>query len=180
MLGAQVMLSRNLWIEQGLVNGTRGAIHQIGLSTSETPHHTVPSVIMVAFPTYSGPTPWRTPGNIPLVPIVPHTARWESSNGQHCSRRQLPLQLAFAITIHKSQGMILDKAVIDLGKADFSTGLTFVAVSTVRSLDGLAFCPGFDWARLEGLGREGRQGEGSGRALAARDAARHQMLPVLE
>lgn len=180
MAGAQVMLSRNLWIEQGLVNGTRGTIYQIGLSPSEVPHHSVPSVVMVAFPSYTGPTPWRTTDNVPLVPIVPHTARWEAANGQRCTRRQLPLQLAFAITIHKSQGMTLDKAVIDLGPADFSTGLTFVAISRVRSLDGLAFRPGFDWARLNSLNTESRRGGISGRMLAARDAARRQMLHLIE
>ena len=49
---------------------------------------------------------------------------------------QLPLKLAWAITIHKSQGMSLEEAVIDLSRA-FSTGMGYVALSRLKSIDGL-------------------------------------------
>ncbi len=50
--------------------------------------------------------------------------------------RQIPLRLAYGITIHKSQGMTLDGAVIDLSKA-FTPGMGYVALSRVKSLDDL-------------------------------------------
>ena len=56
--------------------------------------------------------------------------------GSACSRLQIPLKLAWAITIHKAQGLTLDKVVIDIGKKEFSAGLTFVACSRVCHLSG--------------------------------------------
>ena len=58
------------------------------------------------------------------VPISPVDTTWQ--DGGTPVRTQLPLRLCWAITMHKSQGQTLDKAVIDLGPKFACTGLTFV------------------------------------------------------
>ncbi|CAB4323390.1 unannotated protein [freshwater metagenome] len=80
-----------------------------------------------------------------IVSVEPH--RWsvtqprlESGRLLHedmGSFRQLPFKLAWAVTIHKSQGMTFDKVIIDIGGGTRSTGQLYVALSRARSLDGI-------------------------------------------
>jgi hypothetical protein len=52
-------------------------------------------------------------------------------------------------SIHKSQGLTLEKVVVDLGDKGFSAGLSFVAISQFKTLKQLAFCTHFDHAQLK-------------------------------
>ena len=152
------MLTSNLWVDVGLVNGAMGTIQAICYRTGGPPD--LPIAVMVRFDSYSGPTfPDST------VPITPLLRTWSSSGGQ-CSRLQLPLKLAWAVTIHKSQGLTLDKVVIDVGKREFSTGLTFVAGSRVRRLQDLLFSPPFPFQPLQPLSAKGEAGGGQETAVA--------------
>ena len=123
--GARVMLSANLWVEVGLVNGALGTVEAI---------------------CYEGD---QRPPNLPIAVTVKFDTK-------PCSRLQIPLKLAWAVTIHKSQGLTLDKAVIDIGKKEFSTGLTFAACSRVRQLTDLLFVPPFSFQRVANLSKSVR------------------------
>jgi len=113
-LGAAVMFTRN---DQGgrYVNGTLGVVEDFD---PEDGHPVVA--------TRAGKR------------IVAEPSTWKIDEGGHerASITQVPLRLAWAITVHKSQGMSLDAAVIDLSRA-FEFGQGYVALSRLRSLAGL-------------------------------------------
>lgn len=112
--GAQVMFIKNNY-EVGYVNGTMGRIS--GFNEKGNP------IV-------------RTFDN-DLIEAKPETWAIEDENGKAlASFTQVPLRLAWAITVHKSQGMTLDRAMIDLGRA-FEKGQGYVALSRLRDLQGL-------------------------------------------
>ena len=149
--GARVMLTSNLWVEMGLVNGAMGRVVAICYQQGGPPD--LPVAVMVHFDSYSGPTFQND-----VVPIVPQRRSW-MEGGVVCSRLQLPLKLAWAVTIHKAQGLTLDKVVVNIGKKEFCAGLTFVAISRVRRLSDLLFQETFDYKRVANLGNTQRMQE---------------------
>ncbi len=121
---ASVMFTRNNF-DAGYVNGTLGTV--TGFSSLGLPVVTTRS------------------GEV----ITAEQAEWAIQDGNKILAKitQVPLRLAWAITVHKSQGMSLDAAIIDLSQA-FEFGQGYVAISRVRSLSGL-FLEGFNERALE-------------------------------
>jgi ATP-dependent exoDNAse (exonuclease V) alpha subunit len=70
--------------------------------------------VLVKFEDYTGPALFTDEAdNKPVVPIFPVRRDFEL-RGVQCSRQQLPLCLSYAIAVHKSQGLTLKQAVLDL------------------------------------------------------------------
>ncbi len=103
------------------------------------------------------------------VSMVPDT--WELRDGdkKRASITQIPLRLAWAITVHKSQGMTLDAARIDLRKA-FVEGMGYVALSRVKNLDNL-YLAGINQMALR-VSEDAQTIDGILRSKAAADAKR--------
>lgn len=114
--GAQVMLLYNLNPEVGLVNGARGVV--TGFEGSEETR-----VPLVQF---------RSGISHPIPKVS-----WMSNEIEGVGRKQIPLKLAYAITVHKAQGATLDCALIDIGTSTFECGQAYVALSRVKNLESL-------------------------------------------
>ncbi|CAB4011401.1 ATP-dependent DNA helicase PIF1 [Paramuricea clavata] len=128
--GARVMLTMNLWSSVGLCNGATGTVIDIIYQNNHQPPD-LPIVVIVEFVNYRGPV---FNENQPLcIPIYPITVTSQTEIGFH-ERQQLPLRLAWALTIHKSQGLTLPKAWIDIGKSERTAGVSYVGISRVKSL----------------------------------------------
>ena len=121
------MLTSNLWQKTGLCNGATGTVKDIIYANNQNPP-SLPISVLVEFKKYKGLA--FIPDHPSWIPIPPVTFEWTTTR-RH-SRRQLLLRLSYAMTIHKSQGQTLQKAVIDIGERERSAGLTFVALSRLR------------------------------------------------
>jgi ATP-dependent DNA helicase PIF1 len=72
---------------------------------------------------------------------------WNSETNKNVSVSQIPLIYAWGITIHKAQGVTLGEAIMDIGKNIFEYGQTYVALSRVKTLEGL-YLTSFDFRKI--------------------------------
>ena len=143
---AKVMLTMNLWSHVGLCNGATGTVRHIIYDNGHRPPN-LPLAVIVEFDNYRGPA--FIDSHPSCVPICPVTVSLQSGNSLH-ERQQLPLRLAWALTIHKSEGLTLPKAWIDIGKTEMSPGITYVALSRVQNLSSCVIEP-MSFERLSAL-----------------------------
>jgi ATP-dependent exoDNAse (exonuclease V) alpha subunit len=125
-IGAQVMCIVNIQLDNGdiICNGAQGKV--VGISPENN------------------------------YPIVKYTNGYQMTMGRHIwaselipgiGVSQVPLILAWALTIHKAQGATMDLAEVDVGSGIFECGQTYVALSRVKSLEGL-YLASFDARRI--------------------------------
>ena len=122
-IGTIVMCISNLDVDAGIINGSQGIVVDF---QKDNP--------LVKF----------NDGNIRV--ITPHI--WQSEKLPAIAVQQLPLIYAWAITIHKAQGVTLDKALIDIGEEIFECGQTYVALSRIKTLEGL-YLKNFDFRKIK-------------------------------
>lgn len=149
VVGARVMLTENIWIDVGLVNGAIGTVHDIAWLAGANLRETVPLVVLIKFDCYNGLACFDDADLAGVVPIFRSKRDFLRGNTS-CSRTQFPLTVAYAITVHKSQGATLDKAVLDISDKDFQPGLNYVAVNRVKAIQGVIFDTSFDLSALRG------------------------------
>jgi ATP-dependent DNA helicase PIF1 len=125
-IGAQVMFLKND-PKRRYVNGTVGKVHDLSQD-----------VIKISI--------LKPNGTIDLIEVAPF--EWDvvkhaiNENNEINTEKigkftQYPLRLAWAMTIHKSQGKTFDRVIIDMGKGAFEFGQTYVALSRCRTLEGI-------------------------------------------
>lgn len=125
-VGAQVMFTQNA-PDKSWINGTIGIVH--GMPTNKTVKVKLiesGEIVTVGYAVW-----------------INYQYFWDEKNSQIerkeiGSFHQIPLMLAWSMTIHKSQGRTLDKVHLDLGTGAFEVGQTYVALSRCRSIEGLS------------------------------------------
>ena len=150
-VGMLVVLLVNVDISSGLVNGSQGVIVRFeitdikNLPQQKGTHHELKSRLIQAFIRAR-----KEKKEEEALPVVKFTNGVETIVYPHCtvsefgdtrpynlmSRTQIPLMAAWAMTIHKSQGMTLSRVIVDLGES-FEEGQDYVALSRARGLEGL-------------------------------------------
>jgi ATP-dependent DNA helicase PIF1 len=129
--GANVMCTVNLNLDRGICNGSIGTV--VGFKTDDEKETDEPAPIVL----FSNGCRMVMPKKY-----------WQSEDFPILAIGQYPLCLAWAITIHKIQGATLSMAEIDIGSSIFECGQTYVALSRVKSLDGL-YLSSFDPKKIK-------------------------------
>ncbi|XP_061811977.1 uncharacterized protein, partial [Nerophis lumbriciformis] len=132
---ARVMLCKNVAVADGLVNGACGTVTYIQFGADED----FPLVVYVKFDDPKIGSQRRKERSHAAVEC-PHSTAIDpvedSATKRGGLRRQFPLKLAWACTVHKVQGLTVDEAVVCLHKI-FAAGQAYVALSRVRDISGL-------------------------------------------
>ena len=138
-VGARVMLTTNVSVSDGLVNGARGEV--VHIVTND--NNDVTTVLVKFDCEKVGQTAHQASRFCTMYPKAVPVSKVEVSflargkRGAEITRLQFPLTLSWATTIHKVQGLTLDAIVVNMKGTRFNAGQIYVALSRVKSLSGL-------------------------------------------
>lgn len=121
-IGSRVMLRRNVDVSKGLVNGSIGKIVKVHWDIDNS---NCARKITIQFK-----------HNL-IYELERVKTKFQILSNVYVHREQFPICLAYAITIHKSQGLSLDSALLDIGSSIFSKGQAYVGLSRVKTSDGV-------------------------------------------
>ena len=134
-VNARIMLTRNVNVEDGLVNGVMGRISKINVSNKNSKEITGITVFFDN-PDVGKKTGKRNSSGLLEINISRAEEEMRGKGRQYFIRHQFPLQLAWACTAHKVQGMTANEVVVNLDKM-FAPGQAYVALSRVTMKNGL-------------------------------------------
>ena len=129
-IGSRILLRRNINTDTGLVNGATGEIKGIEWRIDKNHQMEVgklPKSVKIKFDHETEPRS-----------IYPTCVDFMGRQHQRVSREMLPIILCWACTTHKLQGATVDRAVVFLGSECKTKGLAYVAISRLKTLEGLA------------------------------------------
>jgi len=130
-IGTLVMCTANIDMDRGICNGSQGIV--IGYAEATTTG--LPDELIKKSTSHTRLVPVVRFANGVTMKVAPYPR--QSEEFPCVIVEQLPLCLAWALTIHKIQGATLDMAEMDIGRSIFAEGQSYVALSRVKTLDGL-------------------------------------------
>jgi ATP-dependent DNA helicase PIF1 len=158
-VGTRVILTQNVNVKLGLYNGAQGIVEEfiqlmdageLGIPVVSATENKAPPQ-EGSYEVESRENPKTSSQTVPVIRFIHSNGRFVLTPSTLTTRsdfndepnyiinmNQYPLKHAWALTIHKSQGMTLDRAQIDAGRFIFCPGQTYTALSRVRSLEGLS------------------------------------------
>ncbi|XP_044013954.1 uncharacterized protein LOC122856332 [Aphidius gifuensis] len=121
-IGAKIMIRRNIDYTLGMVNGALGTVVSVSKSMDGK---NLQSIVVKL-----------TKGGHDCI-VERIDVKFQLSDGVFVIRSQFPICVSYAMTIHKSQGVSLECAIVDVGETSFAKGMTYVALSRDTTLNGL-------------------------------------------
>jgi hypothetical protein len=141
-VGAPVVLTFNVEQYTGLCNGTNGVIYDFIFPSDDE----LPIILVQIIDTYLGPSFLPDVANI--IPVIPRRTTWSKTTSDlSVSRDGIPLRLAYAMTVHKMQGLTCSKIVFHANSIQ-NASFVYVALSRVRHRNDIVLTTPLTLAKL--------------------------------